>query len=249
MSIYKLYSNTISRFCTKHFGGFHAGTVARGIHIRHVLKYYVNKNTKSIMDAGCGPNAGHVVMLSYKYPNIEFYGVNLYFDNEMKLNKNNVKLYTIDLLIIPFSNKFDIIYSIDVLEHIENYKECIKRLFIALKENGILIIHIPNKKRNLAMNFSEKKLENRPGENHVRDGFEKEELLKDLVNQGFKILNAKYTFGKILTFIKKIYTALERKKFPGTGILLLPFIVFATYLEIIFPPKNGDGILIAAVKK
>ncbi len=56
----------------------------------------------------------------------------------------NVKLCDIGVDKIPFKQKFDYVFALDVLEHVHNPYVAVEKLSSVLKENGKLIISLPN---------------------------------------------------------------------------------------------------------
>ena len=118
---------------------------------RHRISYVLNlfniKN-KKVMDAGCG----HGILLY----NLSKRGASCtgfdYSDryiketkkNFKKLNVKNFKLIRGDLTKIHLpDNSFDIIFCLDVLEHIPSVEQAIKELKRVLKPNGRFIISAP----------------------------------------------------------------------------------------------------------
>ena len=64
------------------------------------------------------------------------------------LKKANITFQLADGTNLPFkAEKFDLVYSIDVIEHLEKDKKFIDENLRVLKKNGLLIIVTPNKNR------------------------------------------------------------------------------------------------------
>lgn len=63
------------------------------------------------------------------------------------LKKKNVTFKMANATNLPFRQKFDLVFSIDVIEHIKNNQKFINENLRVLKSGGLLIIATPNKKR------------------------------------------------------------------------------------------------------
>lgn len=108
-------------------------------------------NGAKILDAGCG--RGHYLKkICAEIPNIYGYGYNLEIKKALKTKKKLKKHHSVifkekDLRNLTKEKYFDFVYCIDVLEHIPKNKEIIKKFHTALRENGLLLIHMPTVRR------------------------------------------------------------------------------------------------------
>jgi len=106
-------------------------------------------SSKVVLDIGCG--AG---FLAY---NLSKNGANtIACDLRTKLNKSNrvfnnllasphIDFNNADIFHLPFKSKsFDIIYALDILEHLENVELALIEIKRVLKDDGFLIVSIPN---------------------------------------------------------------------------------------------------------
>jgi len=111
--------------------------------IKLILKYLKNNDiNKSILDVGCG--TGWFLEIAKK----EFskvYGlepsISLSKDTEERLK---IKIFKKDLINQKFNFKFDVITMFDVIEHVPNPLEYIKKAYKILNKHGILVIFTPN---------------------------------------------------------------------------------------------------------
>lgn len=78
--------------------------------------------------------------------NYEVYGIdisNYAIDQAKKISKKS-KFKVMDAENIRLKQKFDVIFCLDILEHLENPEKCIKSCNKLLNQGGLLIISIPN---------------------------------------------------------------------------------------------------------
>lgn len=111
------------------------------------LKNLALKN-KTILDIGCG--RGEVVDFcarngARKVVGIDFSSDAIKIAAEFNKNNRNVELLELEAKDINFENMFDVIFALDVIEHIpeEEMEFVYSKMHAALKKSGILIIHTP----------------------------------------------------------------------------------------------------------
>lgn len=101
------------------------------------------KHTGKILDVGCGNG----LFLNFmKEKGWEVYGVEV---SKMACNfakeKFNLEVYNSDLINADLKGgSFDLITMYDVLEHIPNINENLKRVYELLKTDGVFIANVPN---------------------------------------------------------------------------------------------------------
>lgn len=121
--------------------------IARGINIRSKLKL-ISKLTevkkKRILDIGCG--TGHFIKAcanagweSFGMEPIEQNVTNILADN------HNISIFRSFEEVLQYPKKFNVITLWHVLEHIENLAQFLEVVGSKLKDNGALIIAVPNR--------------------------------------------------------------------------------------------------------
>jgi len=98
----------------------------------------------------------------------------------------------LDLLELEEESLYDLAIAVDIMEHIEDDVRVLKNLKRALKPGGILLIHTPAQEqdsRTVAEHHSF------VGE-HVRDGYNIEELREKLREAGFGKVDLRFTYGR-----------------------------------------------------
>lgn len=116
---------------------------------KFLTRYFKKKqNDISVLEFGCGFGSWALYMKSLKF-NIK---VSELSSHRIKyLKKNNI-----EILVTPKDEKFDCIYSNQVLEHVDNPLEILSELKKMLNENGIMIHKIPSSflfKQKLSNNY------------------------------------------------------------------------------------------------
>lgn len=98
---------------------------------------------KSFIDLGCGPGEKTIVFAEYdrSVTGIDKENYNTQHYKKFKFIKG-------DMLHTKFKNaSFDMVYSYDVIEHLENPELLVKEMYRLISDKGIGIISTPNKYR------------------------------------------------------------------------------------------------------
>lgn len=150
---------------------------------------------------------------------------------------------------------YDIILSVDVMEHIEEDVLVFTNFNKALKNNGILIISTPSDKGGSDVHDDD---EESFIDEHVRDGYSIADITEKLTLSGFRNVEAHYTYGKPGNISWRL-----SMKYPirMLNISYLFFIILPFYYLIFFPVsiilnifdlhlthKTGTGLLVTARK-
>ena len=106
------------------------------------------KNGHEVLDLGCGWGS-FSLYLAEKYPNTNVTSVSnsndqiTYIKNEaQKRGLSNIQAYRMDVNRLQLDTQFDRIISIEMFEHLRNYKLILNSLNALLKPDGRLFIHI-----------------------------------------------------------------------------------------------------------
>ena len=253
--VQSVYNRLANRINTRWLGSLQAASVVRSIRLQLAIKPFLDAAASlHVMDAGCGENAALVSILAGRYARHSFTGVDLFLASSTKAKQANLKLHLKLLEEFTAVEPFDVVYSLDVLEHVPDPQIVLKRIADSLKPGGVLILHVPAMPQKIFFKSSEESShptfrQERPGDSHLREGFTIDELTSLLVKVGIEIKRWQRTFGSILSFFKEIYTIGERHSVKGIGLMLLSFIVSLSLCEILLEPRRGNGLLVIAVKK
>jgi SAM-dependent methyltransferase len=119
-----------------------------------LLSKYINNYTKSdkkysIIELGCG-GSSYLPYLQKKYKNLQIFGI----DKSQKgckstniiLNENTFSGCIVcgDIFQNPFNKKFDIVFSVGLIEHFEKPDKILEKHVELLKPGGLLICIVPN---------------------------------------------------------------------------------------------------------
>ena len=224
----------------------HIGNYERNLMFwKYVKRLPIEKFTK-ILDAGCGE--GRLCKkLAAKYSHLQ---VNAYDVKRYKSwtdEPNNINFRQINLLNLEEENSYDFCLCIDVLEHISENRRALEKIYRALRVDGYFYLHTPskNQSRIFPARFF-KEFDEWEKEEHIGEMYNLKELLEEIMAIGFKIIEARETFG----FFGKLAWEIDRitDKYIVLKIILMPLLKLFAYLDIKFA-KKGGGILILAMKK
>jgi 2-polyprenyl-3-methyl-5-hydroxy-6-metoxy-1,4-benzoquinol methylase len=148
----------------------------------NVNKVNFKNSNIDILDIGSGGGVLIHKMLEF-LPSSNFYGIEpneLFADlSRRKSGAKNIKIgyYNNN----SYSQKFDLIVSSDVLEHVDSQKEFIENIYYDLNSQGILFLIVPSSK-----NFDSYGPEHDVFNSAHHILYSPETLKEDLVNQGFE---------------------------------------------------------------
>ena len=205
-----------------------------------ILKVIKKNSYKKIVDFGCS-DGYFMDLIKNKMPEIELFGVdsdeNYFKDKE---NKNDFYV-NLDSL----NGEFDLIYSLNTLEHIFDDVEILKKINSKLKDDGKIFLYLP------AFNWLFSSMDRKTG--HFRR-YNKKSIEKKLNQSGFKIEKIKYS-DFLGVFITLIYILKDKIKTNNGNIskfqveLYDKIFFFCKFLDIFFSPFVGKNLFVIASKK
>lgn len=202
----------------------------------------------SILDAGCGQGV-FSFELAKRHPEAQVVGV----DSEGALvdrgnaiaeaaHLANCRFEKGDVTNLPFDEAFDMVVSVDNLEHVEDDVAAMETLRRALRPGGRLVVHVPGYERRWLM-FGRRVNFDVPG--HVRPGYRAEELVEKLGRAGFTVASCTYTYGMLETFtnnLSYLITGADQRR-KGVYALVFPFLLALSYFGKFSRPRWGAGVL------
>lgn len=229
---------------------------------REVKNFFNSRNDKiNVLDAGCGFGQ-YSYLIAKRFKNSEVIGVDIN-ENRIKdcedfaraVKIENLRFEIADLTKLNFSDKFDLILAIDVMEHIKNDETVFENFYKAMRRNGLLIISTPS---NLGGSDVHSDEEESFIEEHVRSGYEADEIKSKLEKAGFKNITLKYSYGRwgnlSWKLMVKIPILLLGKSFIFVVFLPLYYLIisgvgfFLMWLDTKVENRKGTGLIVTARK-
>lgn len=169
---------------------------------------------------------------------------------------SDISLGIEDLTQITHENKFNLILSVDVMEHIEDDLKVFNNFKRALMPGGYLMVNTPS---NFGGSDTRDESDQSFISEHARSGYSKEELGSKLQSSGFEIYKFTYTYGFWGNIawrlgIKYPMLMLNSSKvffliLPFYYLLTLPFTFIFMAADFYAVKKTGSGINLIARKK
>jgi SAM-dependent methyltransferase len=157
-------------------------------------------------------------------------------------------MVTADLVDYIPEGKYDLVTAIDILEHIEDDTQVLRNFYQCLKPQGKLLISTPSDKDEAA----------RFTEEHVRPGYDINDLIDKLNKCGFRTVIREFSYGKFgkIGWLLGIKIPLKLVSLSRLLILVLPFYYLLMYwivgilmcLDLSTNNASGNGIIILAEK-
>lgn len=121
--------------------------------LKEVFCEYRNSREPKVLETGCGYGFFTEIVSTY-CSSLYATDINDYFPLVLKKNCRIKYCKNVDAQKLPFkSNFFDVVYSMDVIEHIADDQSFINEGLRVLKKEGDLIIGTPNRKRLINLLF------------------------------------------------------------------------------------------------
>lgn len=142
-----------------------------------------------------------------------------------------------------WQGQFDLIYSLDVLEHIQEDVAVMREMYAALAEGGSLLVHVPHRTfqetdgRMISVPDAEAWKIN-PG--HVRQGYTPKDLSAKLTSVGFDVKATQMTQGRPIAHAHRLYARVE--KVLPLRIAILPIIDYLIRQDMSQTPEHGNTV-------
>lgn len=234
----------------------------RAWHIHLELRKWAERkqNTVHILDAGSGFGQYTYYLSQNKNWNIKALDVKVEqvsdcnkFFNE--IGTKNVVFKIVDLTKYKEENAYDLILCVDVMEHIEDDVLVFKNFHTSLKPGGMLLISTPSDEGGSDVNEEGDKSFI---EEHVRDGYNINEIQEKLKYAGFSKVYARYSYGTpgkiswrlsmkypiLLLGISKIFFVI----LPFYYLIIYPFAFALNYIDTHSVHQTGTGLIVKAWK-
>jgi 2-polyprenyl-3-methyl-5-hydroxy-6-metoxy-1,4-benzoquinol methylase len=173
-----------------------------------------------------------------------------------RTGRKNVLFEKADLTQFVKPDRFDLILSVDVMEHIEDDEAVFRNFYDSLTQNGMLLISTPSDQGGSDVHDHEQ------GESfideHVRDGYNIDDIREKLKCAGFSKTQARYSYGspgKIAWRLSMKYPILMLNATKWFFIFLPIYYLFTypvafccNWLDTKMTLKTGTGLIVKAWK-
>jgi len=167
----------------------------------------------------------------------------------------NVNFKTADLTKYISPGSYDLILSVDVMEHIKEDEIVFQNFYNSLKHNGILLISTPSDKGGSDVHGNE---DQSFIHEHVRNGYSIREITDKLTGTGFTKIEALYTYGKPGNISWKLSMKYPVKMLnisylffillPFYYLIFFPFSLVLNIFDLYLTHKTGTGLLVTVRK-
>lgn len=233
-------------------------------HIKKAIRKWKKKHQgeASILDAGSGfgqytyylsklSKSWNILGVDVKQEQID--DCNLFFSQIKKAER--IYFRYADLTAFKKESTFDLILSVDVMEHIEDDVIVFKNFYASLKPGGMLLISTPSDQGGSDVHSDD---DHSFIDEHVRDGYNINDIQEKLKTAGFSKIESSYSYGKPGKIswklsIKYPVLMLNTSKIffiilPLYYILAYPVSFILNYFDINMHHKTGTGLIVKAYK-
>ena len=216
-----------------------------------------------VLDAGTGFGQ-YAYYVAARFPNARVLAVDVKADYlrdaeafvERTPLRGRIAFEQHDLTELELDRRFDLIVSVDVMEHIEDDRGVFHNFSRVLKPGGYVVINTPSD-----LGGSDVAEEGEGGfiEEHVRPGYNLEELCSKLQAEGLEPVRATYTYGTYGSrawrwLIKRPMQMLARSKaalalLPFYYLVALPLGTLWNAMDVRAENRTGTGLIVVARKQ
>lgn len=207
----------------------------------------------TVADAGCGRGL-FAACCARTFPEAEVVGFDI---DRQQVERNrtmarragleNLRFEVQDLTELSAEQAFDLILSVDNLEHLEDDRGQCRRFARALEPGGWLLVHVPHETRNL---FGRRRPNFMEIEGHVRPGYTRVGLAAILEEAGLEVVRSGYSYNSLETLANDLSFAVTggRERRKGLYALVFPFLLALAHLGGTRVPREGSGVWALALR-
>ncbi len=205
-----------------------------------------------ILDAGCG-HAYATLWLAQHYPGYQITAVEI--EPELveaarraasALGLGNVEFVQRDITTLRHEGIYDLVVSMDVLEHVEDDVGMLQRFHRALRPGGQVLLHLPRRHQEHWRFFPVFREHTTP--EHVRDEYTAAEIRENLYRAGFQVEYLRYGFspwGELAFELNNLFWRHLALRLP-IALILHPLCVWLGYMDTRRDYDDGNSLLILA---
>jgi SAM-dependent methyltransferase len=236
----------------------------RAWHIKRELKEWLRtrEGESMILDAGSGFGQYSYRMASMS-GKIRVKAIDIKEDQIWDCNQfvkrtnlsSRLSFHVEDLNVFCEPEQYDLILSVDVMEHIEEDRKVFTHFFQSLKPGGSLLISTPS---DIGGSDAHEAGEASFIEEHVRNGYGKDEITGKLHESGFASVNVRYSYGwpgklswKLSMKIPVILLNASRLflfLLPIYYLFTWPICLILNFMDVNMEHPSGTGLIVKAHK-
>jgi len=234
----------------------------RAWYVRRALQSVLNKKVGSVrmLDAGTGFGQ-YAYWVAKKYPKVRVHAVDIkqsYLDRAKTFTQQagmDTRItYSIDdLTKLQASGPYDLVLSVDVMEHIEEDERVFQHFFRVLRSGGSVIINTPSDQGGSDVGAE--------GEasfigEHVRDGYGVQDITDKLERAGFVVDDVSFAYGPFGSMAWKLsikwpmmllnFSFLFVLLLPIYYLFTLPAAIILNSMDVSSKNDTGTGLTVVA---
>jgi len=229
---------------------YSVGAIVRWHWLARSVAPLLQNSALQVLDAGCGDGT-YAFRLARRYPTSTFHGLDLMAKRLERAQERlaaeptpNLTLALGDITRPLGTARYDLVYSIDVFEHIPDDRAALAAIAETLKPSGRLFLHTPlSPQRHWLQRFD---LEHCHRDDHVREGYTVADLAEKARTAGLEPVAAHYTHGRWGTLAWEFWMLTKNRLW--SRIVAWPAIRILVALELAGWPAWGNCVLFEAVK-
>jgi SAM-dependent methyltransferase len=240
----------------------------RAWHVKKALRSFKKENPDAklnILDAGSGFGQ-YCYRMGNLFPEAKILGVDVKQEQIDDCNNffrqigksDQISFQVADLTKYKVPNYYQLILSVDVMEHILEDEQVFENFSASLRPGGALLISTPSDQGGSDTDHHEEEGVHGFIEEHVRDGYNRDDIIVKLTEAGFSRVEVSYTYGKYgslawrlsmkypiqLLGVSKVFYVL----LPFYYLLLFPFCALLNWIDVKRINLSGTGLLVKAFK-
>jgi SAM-dependent methyltransferase len=236
----------------------------RSWHIRQELKMLKRAGFKPMQIADAGSGFGqYVYYLSKRYPEATITGLDIKQEQVDDCNQfftsigrnQKVGFQFADLTKLEEKEAWDLVLSVDVMEHIEDDRTVFRHIYQGLKPGGVLLISTPSDQGGSDVHHEH---EESFIDEHVRDGYGVKDIEEKLREAGFSDIQIAYSYGVpgqiswklsmkypiLLANVSKLFLLV----LPFYYLLVYPFCYLLNMADVRGKHTTGTGLIVKCKK-
>jgi cyclopropane fatty-acyl-phospholipid synthase-like methyltransferase len=171
------------------------------------------------------------------------------------IGRKNIRFQVQDLTKFRINDHFNLILCVDVMEHVLEDEEVFKNFYASLASGGMLLISTPSDQGGSDVKDD---ADHSFIEEHVRDGYNMQDIISKLTAAGFQKTEAAYSYGKpgsvswrlsmkypmqMLNISRLFFLLL-----PVYYIITFPLCLLLNYIDTYSVHSRGTGLIVKAWK-